>query len=593
MANRLKSSLRAAALTLLLAGSAVLPGGAGAQGLAGPYLAAILADFRNDYVAAAEHYARALARDPGNVGLMQNTLVSRIAAADFEGALALAADLAAAAPDNEIAGLVLGADALGRGDYEAAAELLSAETLGLNPLLDGLVSGWIAVGREDFEAAQARFDALDDNELIGAYGRYHKALALALAGDFVSAEALFAGIGDPLPLEREAIIAHAEVLAQLGREEEAIAQLDAILDTGFPDLVLLDLRRRLASGDEVPFSVIRRPSDGAAEAFLTFATALNTEESDRFSLIYARLAGLIRPGLSRASLLAAEILERHGQYDLAIEALADVPEDSVWFVTAELRRAATQRAAGDPDAGIATLRALAERHPGTIEVHSALGDALRVAEHYEEAAAAYSRAIDLIGEPAPAHWPIFYARAIAWERAGIWDRAETDFRRALELEPEQPLVLNYLGYSLVEQRRNLDEALDMIERAVASEPDDGYIIDSLGWVLYRLGRYEEALPHLLRAVELLPTDAVLNDHLGDVLWMVGREREARFQWSRALSFGPAEDLDMDRIRRKLEVGLDAVLAEEEDEATVGTAPAETAGGDGAEEAGSRRSGRGG
>lgn len=593
MSDRLKSRLRAAALALLLAGAALLPaGGAGAQGLAGPYLAAMQADFRNDYVAAAEHYARALARDPENVGLMQNALVARIAAGDFEAALALARDLVAAAPGDQIAALVLGADALGRGDYARAAELLSPETLGLNPLLDGLVSGWIAVGREDFEAAKARFDALGGNDLVGAYGQYHKALALALAGDFVSAEALFASIGDPLPLEREAIIAHAEVLAQLGREEDAIARLDEVLDTGFPDLALLDLRNRLEAGEDVPFSVVRRPSDGAAEAFLTFATALNTEESDRFSLVYARLAGLIRPGLSRASLLAAEILERHGQYDLATEALEDVPEDSVWSVTAELRRAATQRAAGDPEAGIATLRALAERHPETVEVHSSLGDALRVAERYEEAAAAYSRSIELVGEAAPAHWPLYYARAIAWERAGEWERAEADFRRALELEPGQPLVLNYLGYSLVEQRRNLDEALDMIERAVASEPDDGYIIDSLGWVLYRLGRYEEALPHMLRAVELLPTDAILNDHLGDVLWMVGREREARFQWSRALSFGPADDLDMDRIRRKLEIGLDAVLAEEKADASA-SSPAETAGSPGAEEAGSRRSGRGG
>ncbi len=591
MPDRLKSRLRTAVLALLIAGAALLPAAAGAQGLAGPYLAAMQADFRNDYAAAARYYARALARDPKNVGLMQDTVVARIAAGDLEEALALAGALAEAMPDNQIAGLVLGADALGRGDYAAAAKLLSAETLGLNPLLDGLVSGWIAVGREDFEAARARFDALDDNELISAYGQYHKALALALAGDFVSAEATFAGGSEPLPLEREAVIAHAEVLAQLGREEDAIARLDEILDAGLPDLALLDLRRRLESGEDVPFSVVGRPSHGAAEAFLTFATALNTEDSDRFALIYARLAGLIRPDLTRASLLAAEILARHGQFELATEALADVPEASVWSVTAELRRAATQRAAGDPEAGIATLQALAERHPDTIEVHSALGDALRVAERYEEAAAAYSRSIELIGEePAPVHWPVFYARAIAWERAGEWERAEADFRRALELEPEQPLVLNYLGYSLVEQRRNLDEALDMIERAVASEPDDGYIIDSLGWVLYRLGRYEEALPHMLRAVELLPTDAVLNDHLGDVLWMVGRKREARFQWSRALSFGPADDLDMDRIRRKLEVGLDAVLAEEE---ASGTGPAATAGGSGAEEAGGRSSGQGG
>jgi Flp pilus assembly protein TadD len=327
-------------------------------------------------------------------------------------------------------------------------------------------------------------------------------------------------------------------------------------------VTLIDLRDRLARGEEVAFAQITRAEDGAAEAFLTLADALNTPDSDRLALIYARLAAHIRPDLIEARLLAAEVLERHEQYVLATEALDDVPPDSPWFVTAEIRRATTQRAAGDAEAGIATLAALAGRRPDLLEVHSAHGDALRVAERYEEAAEAYTRAIELIETPQPVHWPLYFTRAIAHERAGNWPPAEADFRQALELEPDQPSVLNYLGYSLVEQRRDLEEALDMIERAVAGQPDDGYITDSLGWVYYRLGRYEEALPQMLRAVELAPVDPVINDHLGDVLWKVGREREAEFQWRRALSFGPAEDLDMDRVRRKLEVGLDVVLDEE-------------------------------
>jgi Flp pilus assembly protein TadD len=195
-------------------------------------------------------------------------------------------------------------------------------------------------------------------------------------------------------------------------------------------------------------------------------------------------------------------------------------------------------------------------------VHSALGDALRVAERYPEAAEAYGRALALVDTPRQPHWVLFYTRAIANERAGQWDAAEADFRKALELQPDQPMVLNYLGYSMVEQRRNLDEALGMIERAAAGQPDDGYITDSLGWVYFRLDRFEDALDPMLRAVELVPDDPILNDHLGDVLWKVGRKREAEFQWRRALSFGPAEDLDMDRVRNKLDVGLDKVLEEE-------------------------------
>jgi tetratricopeptide (TPR) repeat protein len=556
---------RAAAVALAL-GLAWMPAAApaAANGLAGAYLSATQADFRNDYEAAAEHFGRALERDPDNVALMQNVVVARVAMDDMAGAAELAPRLAEAMPDNQVAALVLMAEALRAGDFEAAAVHADNRALNLNPLLSGLVAGWIEVGLEDFNAAQALFDALRGNEALEAYGQYHKALALALAGDFVSAAAIFAGEEDEGPLhpDRDALVAHAEVLAQIEREGDAVALIDEALATGFPDAALIELRARLAAGGEVPFAQITAPADGAAEAFFTLATALNTEDADRFALIYARLAHHIRPDLTKARLLAAEVLERHGQYTLATAALAGVPADSPWYVTSELRRAATQRAAGDAEAGIATLKGLAERYPGLVEVHSALGDALRVAERYEEAAAAYGAAIDLVETPQPVHWVLFYTRAIAYERAGDWEPAEADFRRALELEPDQPLVLNYLGYSLVEQRRDLDEALDMIERAVAGQPDDGYITDSLGWVLYRLGRHEEALPHMLRAVELLPADAVINDHLGDVLWKVGRKREAEFQWRRALSLGPADDLDMDRVRRKLDIGLDAVLGEE-------------------------------
>ena len=180
--------------------------------------------------------------------------------------------------------------------------------------------------------------------------------------------------------------------------------------------------------------------------------------------------------------------------------------------------------------------------------------------------AAYDKALELTDETARTLWFLHYVRGISHERLGNWPEAEADFRAALEIRPDQPQVLNYLGYSLVEKQIKLDEALEMIERAVAARPDSGYIVDSLGWVLYRLGRYDEAVGHMERAVELMPVDPVVNDHLGDVYWAVGRYREAEFQWKRALSFIDPDDViseaDPDRIRSKLEVGLDQVLSNE-------------------------------
>ncbi len=557
--------------SLLLAGAvfaAILAAGSSvavARGLSGAYLAAIQADLRNDYAVAAEYYERALQQDRGNSAILQNAVIAHVAVGDIETALLRSADLEQAAPGHPVANVVMLADAFAREDFDAADALLDSGGEAVNPLLRGLLSGWVEAGRGNFEAAQAVFDAMDQNDALKAYGQYHKALSLALVGDFVSAQTIMAGEADqPLHLSRAAIAAHAQILAQIEREDDAMALLDEALSSGFPDALLDDLRERLARGEEVVFDQVTAARDGAADAYITLADALDSEESIRVALIHTRLAAHIRPDLVEARLLAGEILEQQGRFDLATEALSSIPETSPWFVTAEIRRAETQREAGDPESGIATLQALVAAEPDQIEAHSALGDALRSTERFAEAADAYGAAIALIDAPTAVHWVLYYTRGISLERSDQWDAAEADFRKALELEPDQPLVLNYLGYSLVEQRRDLDEALEMIEQAVRGQRDDGYITDSLGWVLYRLGRYDEAVPHMLRAVELVPDDPVINDHLGDVLWMVGRAREARFQWRRALSFGPADDLDMDRIRRKLDVGLDAVLLEEDE-----------------------------
>jgi Flp pilus assembly protein TadD len=536
---------------------------AGAATLSGAYLAATQADFRDDYDEAVRYYMQALLLDPGNSALMESAVVMEVARGDVEAASTLAEQLAAAMPENQVAGLVLLADALAAEDFARASSLLQQYGPDMNPLLAGLVAGWVAVGQQDFREAQQQFDALDANDALTAFGQYHKALALAFAGDFVGAEDILAGEdGGPLHLDRSALMAHAQILAQIGREAEAIDVLDSVLSNGFPDAALERLRDRLAAGEEVAFTQIRSARDGAAQAFLTLATALGTGESERLSLIHAQLAAHVSPRLEEATLLSADILEAEEQYALAQKMLDQIPENSPWFVTAGIRRANVARESGDVDEGIAILTALSERRPDQIEVLSSLGDALRNEERYEEAVAAYDKAIALIDAPQQPHWVIYYSRGIARERAGQWPAARSDFEMALKLEPSQPHVLNYLGYSMVENGGDLDQARAMIEQAVQGEPDDGYITDSLGWVLYRMGRIEEAVPHMLRAVELTPDDPIINDHLGDVLWKAGREREAEFQWRRALSFGPAEDLDMDRVREKLRIGLDAVLKQE-------------------------------
>ncbi len=541
---------------------AMAAGTAGAQGLAGPYLAASQADFRNDYDAAAGYYAQALLRSPENRSLLQNGLVAHIAAGRLEGAETIAASLLEVEPSNQVGALMKLAIALETEAYDAAGAITANEEFRLNPLFAGLLEGWIDVGEGDFTAAKEAFDALNQNETLIVYGQYHKALALSLAGDFATAITVMEGGEDgPLHVNRDAVIAHIAMLSQADEADRALAIADMALSDGYSDRELTRIRERLAAGEKIEFTTISSPKQGAALVFGLLGNALARDDADRFGLVYARLANYVDPAFEEARILSAELLADQGQYDMAIDAYEGISPNSPWYISAEIGRADALGADDQGDRAVEALSILAREHPEELTVLTALGDVQRTSENFVEAAEAYSRAVDLIEEVSTQHWVLFYSRGIAYEQSDQWPLAEADFRKALELQPDQPLVLNYLGYSLVELRRNFDEAQAMIEKAVEQRPDDGYITDSLGWVLYRLGKYEEAVPHMERAVELLPIDPIINDHLGDVLWKVGRKLEAEFQWRRALSFEPEEE-EAARIRRKLEVGLDVVLEAE-------------------------------
>lgn len=558
-------------LVSALAGAVMLTGSqmSVAESFSGAYLAAMQADIRNDYVESSKYYSQALQQDPQNPLLLQSALVAHIAAGNIDTAVAVARVMQLTEPDNQIVGLVLLADALSAGDFATAKDVLAYDGYAINPLLADLAKGWVEVGLGNPDAAHAQFDAMQSNDALQVYGQYHKALSLALLGNFDQARVTMEdGPDGPLHLSRTAIISHVTILSELGANEAAISVIDDALKGGFADQELEDMRARLEAGEKIPFGAVANPQDGIADAFVVLASALSRENADRFALLYARLAVHIRPDFDEAILMAGDILASQQQLDLAIKAYNSVAAESPWFTSAEIGRANALNTSDRTDAAIEVLENLARQHPNDIGIYTSLADTFRGSEMFEEAAQAYDKAIALLDEENPSHWVLYYSRGIAFERTDQWQKADADFRHALELQPDQALVLNYLGYSLVELGQNLDEAQDMIEKAVAARPDDGYITDSLGWVLYRVGKFDEAVPYMERAVELMPVDPILNDHLGDVLWMVGRQREAEFQWKRALSFDP-EEKDAERIRRKLEVGLDVVLEEEKNGVTEG------------------------
>lgn len=531
-----------------------------AEADAGAYLAARQANMGKDFAAGALYLTQSLLADPTNPNLLENALIAYVGLGSIEQAAVIANQMIDGGIDSQLANLVRNIHFAHTDNWDQMlADLESGREIG--PLVDTLSQAWAQVGKGQISDATTAFDTVIAEAGLRNYGQLHKAYALAAVGDFEGAHDLFqTGPGGGLRYTGRSAVAHAQILSQLGETDSALAVIDGVFGENQNPL-LLDLRAKLTNKQAIPFSFANTAQAGMAETYLAVARAIDGEAQDEITLLYTRAAAYLDPENTDAILMSGTLLERLEQYDLANDTYRSVPDDSFAFQQAELGRSAALRLAGKTDAAIEVLQTLQKDYVDFARGHATLGDTLRSAERYQEAIDAYSTALDLYPDGDPAKWIVYYTRGISYHQTDNWPKAEADFRAALDLNPDQPAVLNYLGYSMVERNINLEEALEMIERAVAAQPQNGAIVDSLGWVLFQFGKYEEAVGHLETAASLLAVDPIINDHLGDAYWAVGREIEAYFQWNRAMSFEPTEK-DAARIRRKLDVGLDAVLIEE-------------------------------
>lgn len=536
---------------------------AGAEPNAGAYLAARQAGLIGDYPAASGYFRDALLSDANNLALMEQTITSFVGTGEIQSAAAISRAFLEAGGESQIANIALMAQAARAQDWDAIFNLIEAGNE-VGPLIDGLSQAWAYVGKGEMDNALMRFDEISDTPGLRNFGQQHKALALAASGDLAGASAIYdlpANVG--IRPTRASVVAHLQILCQLGEFDRAAEITDRAFGNN-PEPEITELRDAI-NASEIPDlgRVVSTPSEGISYAYKSLSDALAGEANESYLLLFAQAARYIAPHDADAQIAAARLLNALDQYDTAAQTFAQVLTQDPAYHSAEIGRAEALRLAGRSEKAIEVLTQLTRSHPDLPLSHASLGDIYRREEQFTEARASYTAALDGYSETAPIRWWLLYSRGIANERLQDWGAAEADFRAALELQPDEPSVLNYLGYSMVDRgmTENFDEALAMIEKAVAARPDSGAIVDSLAWVYYKLGRYQEAVTPMERAAELAPNDPILSDHLGDVYWMVGRNTEARFQWRRALSFGP-DEAEATRIRRKLQIGLDAVYAEE-------------------------------
>jgi tetratricopeptide (TPR) repeat protein len=506
------------------------------------FLIARAASLNHDYAVSADRYAAALARTPGDAGLRASALSASLSVGDA----ARARQLAVRAGDDPLARLVRAVLALNSARWEGAArETEAIEGAAADELLARIVLAWARV-------AQARGDevALDPSAIaqIRPYGglfAYQQALAFDYAGRTEEALAAYDVASQSALWLPTAIERHADLLARSGARDRAEALLNQ--DRNRADPLLAAALVRLRSGGNVAAAPLT-PSSGAASGAFGLAVIFLQEGDSARGLATATLASMLDPELDAVWLTFAQEQARLGHLNAARDALAHVRSDSPYYARARSLDAWFVFQSGDQDGGLALAQAAAAS--GDADALRNWADMLRGAGRHGEAAPLYDRLV----ETDPSNWRLYFSRGVARERLGRWPEAESDFLRALELSPDQPDTLNYLGYMWVDRGERLNEGLGMIARAVQLRPQSGAIVDSLGWAYFRLGEHERAVDLLERAVELEPADPTLTDHLGDAYWQVGRRTEARYQWRRALTLSPE---DPAAIAAKIEAGLNS------------------------------------
>jgi tetratricopeptide (TPR) repeat protein len=514
---------------------------AAAVPLSGNYLAGRVAEEDHDYDIGADQFDLALPQAPGDLELAYDAFRLRLYAGRIEQAAQLAPQLLTAKPKDGLLNLVMAVQQIKHGDYRAAEQQIGhiGGENQLGPLRDFVVA-WLRAGQKDFVAARAAIGKLKSGDASNqAPVIVIDAQIDEMAGDKAAAETKYRRAVELDPSALRVVLSAADGLRRLGKDADARTILKTFGDK-YGDTVVMD-------GLLAPDAPMPKPpsaASGIAEIMFEIGSALNADPRNQrgdLSLIFEELAVDLKPDHDFAWLTIAGLYDQWGLSDKALAAYAKIATTSPLSWQARMRAASLDAQEDRFDDAVKKLKDMAAEKPDRVDAALTLAELLRNKEKYPEAVTAYDTALGRIKKVEERHWPIFFGRGIVLERTKQWARAEADMKKALELSPEQPYVLNYLGYSWIDQGINLDAGMNMLKRATELRPDDGAITDSVGWAYYRLGQFDKAVEWLERASEQKGDDATVVEHLGDAYWHVGRFREARFEWNRSLNQKPDKD----------------------------------------------------
>jgi Flp pilus assembly protein TadD len=550
--------LAATALPLILLGacadlpaSQAAPAGeiASAQSSYGMFLAGEQAMNAGRNGEAAKFFDLARQESGGDAMIADKAFMSALMAGDVQKAAAQAPN----GPDaNEatkrLGKLVVAVEALAEGKGKEAKAMLSGDAIAFpHKSVAALLSPWAAAEAGDVAGSVVR-PAVRNDRQVDYFGQLGQAALFERAKRFDEAETDYKALTDGGSPSDLAVVAYGAFLERRGRKPDAAALYDQQLTREPNSLAVKAARTRAAAGKAAPpLPTIR---EGAALAMLGPSVGMLAAKQNELSLAYLRLLLRLDPSLDEGWVLVGDVMANLGDTDGSRVAYAHPKPGSLEYATAQAKLAWSYQQADDKDTALKMARAAAAT--GDFESRVNLADLLKADEKWAEAVEVMNGVI-ADAKPQP-DWRLYYSRGTALERLGRWPEAEADLKSALKQQPNEPELLNYLGYSWIDRGEHLQEALGMVQKAVASDPRSGAMVDSLGWAYYRLGDYKKAVERLEEAVELEAGDPEINNHLGDAYWRVGRKDEAQFQWRRVLTLKPDDKIKLS-AENKLASGL--------------------------------------
>lgn len=492
--------------------------------LSGSYLAGRFAQRQQDWESAQRYMNEVMSFDSENGLLRQRAFLLSLGAQEHDKAKELAVKVAGG-EGSELADIYLACDAISRRDYQAAIDHVNRLPAdGFGQYTKPLLTAWATAGLG--KKAEALKLLRNESEPTDATYNMHAGLIEEMTGNLKEAGKHYRiAMENGLTMHTALIVANFHM--RQGEPEVARTIFDSLGKLyAFNPFSALDLSAK-------PAANIASAADGAAVALFDLATLLYERRAYDSAQIYGSMVLLLAPNSPSATMMMGDIAALNGQHDKAIRNYETVTKNSPLFWLSRMHIAEVLEASGEADKAVSLLTELSTEKDTRLHALVSIGDMHRRNERYQDAFNAYDSALSHVGTIGAEHWPIVYARGMSLERLNNWQDAEKDLLTALKYQPDNPMILNFLGYSWADKGMHLDQALDFIRRAVAQRPDDGYILDSYGWVLYRTGDYKEAVKWMEKATAVIPDDSTMLDHLADAYWQVGRKNEARFKWKRA------------------------------------------------------------